>query len=184
MQAGLSGDGLPIGIELLGKRFSDERLVGLAYSLEQSAGRRRAPTTTPPLVHGVAPTASSSHVTTRAGSLTATTRMTVDPVRNELRWMASVRGPVAELAALVLRRTGAAMAVGASINGKPAAHIALPDSQVRVVARLLGPGMARGGGTIPLSYADRVAFATGRMSVMLLPVAGAAGEHSFSMRRP
>ena len=45
--AGFAGDGLPIGIELLGKGFTDTRLVAMAYAFEQSGARRRAPSTTP-----------------------------------------------------------------------------------------------------------------------------------------
>ncbi|WP_396221449.1 amidase family protein, partial [Gemmatimonas sp.] len=34
--AGFAGDGLPVGIELLGKGFTDTRLVAMAYAFEQS----------------------------------------------------------------------------------------------------------------------------------------------------
>ena len=179
MQAGLSIDGLPIGIELLGKRFSDARLVSLAYAFEQAGARRRAPTTTPALVGGVAPLAHTTLVTATASGVSAATSITVDPVRNELRWSAIVRGPVS---ALVLRRKGAAIAVGNPLNGKPATRIALPDSAVRIVARLLGPGMARASGMIPLSYADRVAFEAGRLSVMLMTSSGAVVEKTVARR--
>ena len=182
MQAGLSSEGLPIGLELLGRRFSDARLVSLAYALEQSGARRRAPTTTPRLTHGTAPIASSRAVITAAGALSAATRIVVDAVNSELRWSSSVRGPIDAFAALVLRRKGATMAVGGPLNGKPGARLALPDTQVRVVARLLGPGMTRGSGTIPLSYADRIAFDAGRLSIMLLPTTGAAVERIVARR--
>jgi len=182
MQAGLSVDGLPIGIELLGRRFSDARLVSLAYALEQAGARRRAPTTTPALVGGVAPMARATAVTTTVSGLSAATSLTIDPVRNELRWAARVRGPVDALDALVLRRTGAAIAVGGPRNGKPGTRIALPDSTVRIVARLLGPGMAQGRGMIPLSYADRVAFEAGQLSVMLMTSSGAVVEKRVSRR--
>ena len=182
LPAGLSVDGLPIGLELLGKRFSDARLVSLAYSLEQSGVRRRAPTTTPRFVKGSAPIAPSMLMSTFSGSLAATTRVVVDAVKSELRWSSSVRGPVDALAALVVRRRGAAMAVGGPLNGKPGARMALPDSQIRVVARLLGPGMTRGSGTIPLSYAERVAFDAGRLSIMLVTVTGVAVERVVARR--
>lgn len=47
--AGFAGDGLPVGISLLGRPFSEQRLVGLAYDFEQRTQARRVPATTPSL---------------------------------------------------------------------------------------------------------------------------------------
>jgi Asp-tRNA(Asn)/Glu-tRNA(Gln) amidotransferase A subunit family amidase len=47
MQAGFTADGLPIGLELLGNEFTEQRLLNLAYSFEQIAHNRRLPQTTP-----------------------------------------------------------------------------------------------------------------------------------------
>jgi hypothetical protein len=57
MPAGFTPDGVPIGFELLGPAWSDQRLVSLAYAYEQAARPRRRAPTTPPLVlpAGVAP---------------------------------------------------------------------------------------------------------------------------------
>jgi amidase len=41
--------GVPIGIELLGPRWSEPTLIRLAYAFEQAARIRRPPTSTPPL---------------------------------------------------------------------------------------------------------------------------------------
>src|SRR5262249_43613521 len=43
MPAGFSQDGLPVGIELLGRAWSEPMLLSLAYSYEQQAHLRRAP---------------------------------------------------------------------------------------------------------------------------------------------
>jgi hypothetical protein len=51
--AGSTPSGFPVGIELLGRRFAEPTLIGLAYSYEQSTRHRRPPSTTPPL--GAAP---------------------------------------------------------------------------------------------------------------------------------
>ena len=47
--AGLTGDGLPIGLELLARPFAEAVLLRLGYAYEQGTGRREPPATTPPL---------------------------------------------------------------------------------------------------------------------------------------
>jgi len=180
--AGFAADGLPVGIELLGKGFSDTRLVAMAYAFEQSGMRRLAPTTTPALVAGKAPVAAPIVVTTRARGIVATTRVTIDRVHSVLRWSATVKSTggapqPAQLSALVLRRTGNAGRIsgpisGAAASGTTSASIAIPAGVSRVSARLLGPGQASGSGSFPLTYADRVAFDAGRLTVAMYTGAG------------
>jgi hypothetical protein len=55
MPAGFTTDGVPIGFELLGPAWSDQRLVAMAYAYEQAVKPRRPAPTTPPLVNGAAP---------------------------------------------------------------------------------------------------------------------------------
>ena len=45
--AGLTDAGLPVGLELLGRRFDDARLVSLGFAFEEAASPRRPPPTTP-----------------------------------------------------------------------------------------------------------------------------------------
>ena len=47
--AGFTPDGLPVGIEFLGRQFSEGRLLTLGYAFEQATHHRRPPTSTPPL---------------------------------------------------------------------------------------------------------------------------------------
>lgn len=47
--AGLTPEGLPVGLELLGKPFEEQRLLNLAYSFEKISRTRKAPLTTPDL---------------------------------------------------------------------------------------------------------------------------------------
>ena len=186
MQAGLGADGLPIGIELLGKRFSDPRLVSLAFAFEQAGARRRVPSTTPALVRGAAPPVATVRVVSRhadvGGSVVVTTDVTVDAVKSELRWRATVNRGAERVTALVLRRRGGATFSGTVIGVRPAARITAPDSAVRVVSRLLGPGMTAASGTIPLSYADRMAFESGRLSVALYTGEGNAAIEQLLRR--
>jgi Asp-tRNA(Asn)/Glu-tRNA(Gln) amidotransferase A subunit family amidase len=52
LPAGFTEDGLPVGIELLGKSFSEGELIAMAYAYEQEASPRRLPARTPSLVSG------------------------------------------------------------------------------------------------------------------------------------
>ena len=47
--AGFTPEGLPVGIEFLGRQFSEGRLLTLGYAFEQATHHRRPPPTTPPL---------------------------------------------------------------------------------------------------------------------------------------
>ena len=47
--AGFTTDDLPVGLELLGRPFTEEMLLGFGYAYEQATRHRRPPTTTPPL---------------------------------------------------------------------------------------------------------------------------------------
>jgi Asp-tRNA(Asn)/Glu-tRNA(Gln) amidotransferase A subunit family amidase len=53
--AGLTNDGVPIGMELLGQPWSEQTLLSLAYSTERTLKLRQPPFSTPPLVDGKAP---------------------------------------------------------------------------------------------------------------------------------
>lgn len=55
MPAGFTTDGLPVGVELLGRAFSESSLLRLALAAEQKRQPRRAPFSTPALVGGKAP---------------------------------------------------------------------------------------------------------------------------------
>ncbi|MNR33296.1 Glutamyl-tRNA(Gln) amidotransferase subunit A [compost metagenome] len=45
--AGFTSDGLPVGIEFLGRAFDEGTLIKLAYSFEQGTHHREAPVSTP-----------------------------------------------------------------------------------------------------------------------------------------
>ncbi len=47
--AGFTSDGLPIAIELMGRPFSEPRIIQLAYAFEQATRHRFPPPSTPPL---------------------------------------------------------------------------------------------------------------------------------------
>ena len=43
MPAGFTDDGMPVGLELLGKPWSEQMLLAMAYAFEQGAGHRQPP---------------------------------------------------------------------------------------------------------------------------------------------
>ncbi|MFD0690908.1 amidase family protein [Actinomadura fibrosa] len=47
--AGFTAQGMPVGVELLGRPFSEPTLLAMGYDYEQATGKRRAPSSTPPL---------------------------------------------------------------------------------------------------------------------------------------
>jgi amidase len=55
--AGFSDDGVPVAMDLLGGAFSEQQLLSLGYSIEQTLNLRRPPFSTPALVDGRAPKA-------------------------------------------------------------------------------------------------------------------------------
>ncbi len=55
LPAGFTSEGLPVGIELLARKFDDKNLMAMAYAIEQTLDARRSPVVTPPLVNGEAP---------------------------------------------------------------------------------------------------------------------------------
>ena len=80
--AGFTADGLPMGVELLGRSLSDARLLAMAYDYEQSSHPRRAPSTTPALESGRAPRPVA--FTARARSVSGS--FTYDPTRRSLAY--------------------------------------------------------------------------------------------------
>ncbi|MET0659426.1 MAG: amidase family protein [Steroidobacteraceae bacterium] len=46
---GYLGEGLPVGLQILGRAWDEARIIGYAYAYEQSTHYRRPPPTTPPL---------------------------------------------------------------------------------------------------------------------------------------
>jgi hypothetical protein len=52
MPAGFTGDGVPIGVELLARPFEEPRLISIAFAYEQAVRPRKPPARTPSLVSG------------------------------------------------------------------------------------------------------------------------------------
>ena len=157
--AGFTDDGLPVGIEFLGRPFSDVRLVGLAQALEQLTNHRVAPSTTPALRLGRAPGTIRFAQRVQVGSTASTVRFVFNPLANVLRYDVTVTGGrTDDLQAVVLRRM-----IGAGIGAA-------------VIHRLAGPGMRTAHGQFSLSGADRRALVRGEL-VLSLFTAGGEVDH-------
>ncbi len=171
MPAGFMAEGLPVSIELLGRAFTDVRLVSLAYAFEQATPRRRAPSTTPALVHGVAPAPIALRIA--AGTTTlSSVRFTWDAMHNSLAWSVAI-APRAQHStrAVMLRRINAdSTRLG-------------PTGSTRVIARLLGPGMRAGTGTVALNGFERRALESGRLSLSVFGDASTSTDAVISLPR-
>ena len=96
--AGFAEDGMPVGLELLGREFAEPKLITLAYAYEQATRHRRPPVTTPSLVHPPEPltfeveTTRAEETTASAIGLSARARFTLDSYTLNLEYSMSVAG--------------------------------------------------------------------------------------------
>src|SRR5262245_58436552 len=149
MPAGFTPDGLPIGVELLGRPLADASLLGMAYDYEQSVKPRRAPSTTPALVDGHAPKPKTIAVTKRDGSTNVTGRFTFDPTTRSLDYVVNVVGvPGARVYSITIDRDSA---------GKKGA----------VIRHLAGPGLAAAKGHLTLRELERQQLVAGRLALVV-----------------
>jgi len=149
MPAGFTADGLPTGLELLGRPFSDARLVAYAYAFEQAGPRRRPPPAAPALVAGRAP--ASRTFTAQARGVEG--RFIFEPMSSDLSYTVHVAPALQrDLTAIVLRRSDGA--------------------GTRVIRRVLGPGMSAAGGWTRLLGLDLDAFRAGRLTMAVFTTNG------------
>ena len=159
MPAGFTFDGLPTGVELMGRPFSDARLVAFAYAFEQAGPRRRPPPTTPALVAGRAPMPRIFTLAAGPAASGVSVAFTFDATRGELKYSAHTTGPNAsEIQAVVLRRW----------DGAPERK----SGPRRVIHRALGPDMISGTGVVRLFGDDLNAFRAGRLTLAIFGSSG------------
>lgn len=149
---GLSSEFLPVGMDLLGRPFDEQRLLNLAYSWEQAAHPRRAPFSTPPLVGRKAPPAvpfKATLIPETVSGPTAHIAFTFDPPTARLGYRVKFRNlGTDKVAALTLQRHA---------DGKPGP----------VVGHLLHAGQSVQASALTLSPALRADLAAGRLYVRL-----------------
>ena len=104
MPAGFTDDGVPVGVELLGREWTEPRLLGAAYAYEQATHLRRPPSTTPALVDGKPPALRT--VVVAAGPVRTT--FVFDVTTRRLKYdVMTMAGADSAIAAAVHRATGA-----------------------------------------------------------------------------
>ncbi len=152
--AGFNGNGLPVGIELLGRPFSDAHLVALAYAFEQATHHRRPPATTPALVDGHAPPPITLSARTGTNTLPGQppaaleAKFTFDPLHARLAWDFTITGLEADrVRAVALFRVAPGETVGP------------------VIARLSHGGELHATGSLILAASDREALLDKRLQV-------------------
>jgi amidase len=144
MPAGFSTDGLPIALELLGGAWEEAKLLKYAFAWEQATKPRRAPFSTPPLVKGVAPAATTLDLA--IGS--ATVKLNYDTTTGALRFDAAA----AKLAT-------ADRVLGLTIQRSEG------DKPGPVIAQLLAPNQITGTGTLTLRGRNREDLVAGRLFI-------------------
>ncbi|MGH7618724.1 MAG: amidase family protein [Gemmatimonadaceae bacterium] len=144
--AGFTPDGMPIGVELLGRPLDDAKLVGMAYDYEQATHPRRAPSTTPPLVDGKAPKPVTFAAT--VGAQIGRGEFSYDPTRRSLTYVVHVAGTPSHVVTM-------------SIDKDSAGH------KGPMVRHLSGQGIATTKGTLTLAEPERRALLAGLLSLVV-----------------
>ncbi len=167
--AGFTENGLPTGLELLGRPFDDARLVAMAYAYEQAVHPRRTPPAAPPLVDGAAPAPVAFEMRIlggpgRPGSVHG--QFAYDPVLRTLVFDVDVAGlPDEEVYAVTLNRGDA-------------------DSRGPVLHRLMGPGRLEEAGVVELGARAMEDLAAGRLYLVLYAAPHPDGWFRMAMRLP
>ena len=161
--AGFTDDGLPIGLELLGRAWSESELLAIGFGWEYSSKLRRPPFSTPALVNGRPPGAMTfdvTHATLRA-------RFAYEQTTGELKFtITSIAAQPSDLRLVALHRGGGDSAAGP------------------IVARLVESGARAGSGTVMLGHADREALRSGRLYVQVYTRQAPTGAGRLTLVAP
>ncbi len=142
--AGYAADGMPVGLEMIGRGFAESDLIRLAYAFEQATGHRRPPDSTPSLVAPPLPVVIDAAAEADGTGLRA--RFELDRTRRELAYSVSAYG-VADEDVLFAHLHRAVEGGGAG----PVVHL------------LAGRGRARSSGRLQLSARDLESLRAGEL---------------------
>ncbi len=145
VNAGLTEDGLPVGVEFLGREWSESALLHLAFDWERT---RVAPTTTPPLVGGKAPEPRKWEQATD----NMTGRFTFDQLTNEFTYEIALKG----------LRPADVLLVALHRGGVDARNL---ETRRGIIARLIEANSLTGRGTVTLRHPFNHALDRGELFV-------------------
>jgi amidase len=166
MPAGFTPDGLPIGVELLGRPLSDQHLVAMAYDYEQATHPRRAPSTTPPLVDGRAPRPAAWTVAMSDRGAGVRGNFSFDATRRTLTYAVDVTGlPASHVYAVSVDRDSA-------------------GTKGPMLRRLSGEGVVAVNGSIKLTDAERRELLGGQTALVVYTSDAPKGTMKAAMAVP
>jgi amidase len=146
--AAWTDDGLPIGVDLVGRPWSEAQLLALGFGFEQTLKLRRAPFSTPGLVHGKAPAPRAFAVPIEEhGERLTTIDMSYDETTGRLAYKTTYAPKRDDRVSAIWLQRAAGDKVGAAVHLLSA-----------------GPGTS-GEGVATLSYAERADFAAAKLRV-------------------
>ena len=147
---GLSSAGLPVGLELLGRRLADDVLVGLAGAFERVLKRLPGPAAVPALKAGRPPAPHQWSVDAERDGLQFRASFTFEPRTSTLQYSWAVSGVSADdCRGLLLSQGG-------------------PETTGPVLHRLTAAGSTSGNGRVTLDGAERRWLSRSRMVLRLL----------------
>jgi amidase len=121
LPAGFTDDDVPIGMDLLGAPFDEQRLLSLGYSVEKTLALRRPPFSTPALVSGKAPAAHTvtvslpgSSAVSQKGAVQTAVQFSYDETTARLQYTVVVDEHAADKIAAVWLNSGTADKPGAA----------------------------------------------------------------------
>ena len=166
--AGAAADDMPVGLELLGRPWSESRLIELAYAYEQGAPHRQPPDFTPSLLEPSAPIALDEAVQADGG-LSVRSRFVLESATRTLDYRVSTFGLFDDdVLSVALHRRGPAED---AVNGP-------------VVRQLARRGGARAAGRLRLSGAEMHALRTGRLYLAVHTAANPGGAVRIDLSLP
>ena len=155
LPAGFSEDGLPVGMDLLGRTFGEADLLALGFAIEQTLKLRRPPFSTPPLIDGRTPAIRVTNITSQG----ATVNLSFNDTTSRLHYVIKLDEPVRERLVAIWLHTGS------------------PDKPGAARHQLFAVGRPQNG-VVTLSAQDRRDLAEGRLLVRFYveSVKGSSGD--------
>jgi amidase len=168
MPAGFTTDGLPIGLELLGRAFDEGKLLALGYAFEQASHARQPPFSAPPLVGGRAPAEVSFAlriaVAGEGRGASLATDFSFDPATGQLKYKAAGTGIPADRMLGAWIQRGAAGEKGAAVY------------------QVLMRGELQGSGVIQLPPTEHARLKEGRFYVAIYTLGSPKGDARAQLR--